>query len=95
MLAIPNQAPDVIQQFDLTRDDVDREVWAVDAAGRKYSGAAAVNRVLQELGGVWSWLARPYHFAPIRWLEHGIYGWVADHREVLSRVWGAQPEWRE
>jgi predicted DCC family thiol-disulfide oxidoreductase YuxK len=85
----------LIEQFDLTREEVDREVWAIDADGRKFAGAAAINRVLQELGGIWAWLARLYRLAPIRWIEDLVYRWVAAHRGRLSRVWGAEPEWDE
>ena len=34
-----------------------------------FSGAAAVNRVLGELGSGWVWLASAYRVAPIRWAE--------------------------
>ncbi len=95
MLALPNQTPHLIEQFGLTREEVDREVWAIDADGRRFAGAAAINRVLQELGDVWAWLARLYRSAPIRWIEDRAYRWVAAHRDRLSRVWSAEPEWDE
>ena len=95
MLALPNQTLHVIDQYGLTREEVDRDAWVIDAEGRKFAGAAAVNRVWRELGGIWTWLARLYRFVSIRWLEDGVYRWVAKHREGLSRVWGAEPEWRE
>jgi len=95
VLALPNQTPQLIQQYGLTREEVDREVWLIDTDGRKFSGAAAINRVLQEIGGVWSWLAGLYRLAPIRWIEDRVYRWVANHREGLSRVWGSEPEWKE
>jgi len=94
VLALPNQTSHLIEQFGLTREEVDREVWAIDADGRKFAGAAAINRILQELGGVWAWLARLYRFAPIRWIEDRAYRRIAANRERLSRVWGAPPEWQ-
>ena len=95
VLALPNQVPDLIEQYGLTRAEVDRDAWAIDLAGRKWAGAAAVNRTLEELGGAWKRLALSYRFAPMRWIEDRLYRWVADHRSMLSRWWGTEPEWKE
>src|SRR5689334_14887437 len=92
VLALPNQTPQLIEQYGLTRADADREVWAVDAAGRKFAGAAAFNRVLRELGGGWAALGTLYRFAPLRWLEDLVYRWIATHRSLLSRLWSTTPE---
>ena len=91
MLALPNQLPGLIEQYGLTRSDVDREVWAIDAEGRKYSAALAANRALQELGGGWALLSRLYTIPPFRWIEDWVYGWIAEHRPMLSRWWGVTP----
>ena len=95
VLALPNQTPHLIEQHGLTRAQVDRDAWAIDAQGRKFAGAAAINRVWRELGGVWLWLATLYRFAPIRWLEGRVYRWAAAHRSGLSHLWGALPEWKD
>jgi predicted DCC family thiol-disulfide oxidoreductase YuxK len=95
VLAIPNQTPGTLERYSLTRIEADREVWAIDPTGRKWAGAAAVNRVLEELGGMWKWLAALYRLPPMRWLEDRIYAGVAAHRSQLSRLWGAEPEWKE
>jgi predicted DCC family thiol-disulfide oxidoreductase YuxK len=95
VLALSNQTPGLIEQYGLTRAEVDREVWAIDRAGRKWGGAAAINRVLEELGGKWALLAKAYRLAPLRWLEDRVYRWVAAHRAWISRWWGAEPEWKE
>jgi len=92
VLALPNQTPQLIERYGLTRADVDREVWAIDAEGHKFAGAAAFNRVLQELGGTWAALGTIYRFAPARWLEDLVYRWIATHRPLLSRWWGTTPE---
>lgn len=89
--AIPSQQPDVVEQYGLTRAQTDREVWAIDASGRSFAGAAAVNRVLAELGGVWLSVARLYRLAPVRWIEDRVYRWVAEHR-ALFRFWSTTPE---
>src|SRR5258706_10329156 len=47
----PNQEPGLIERLGLTRDEVSRAAWAVEPGGRKYEGAAAINRALSELGG--------------------------------------------
>jgi len=84
VLVLPNQTPELIEPYGLTRAQVDAQVWAVDAAGRKWGGAAAVNRVMAELGGVWRGLAAVYGCALCRWAEDGLYHWIAAHRGWLS-----------
>lgn len=95
MLAIPNQVPGVLESVGITRAEAGREVWLVDRAGHKWAGAAAINRIWEELGGGWKWLAALYRLPPVRWLEDRVYRWVAANRSWLSRYWGAEPEWKE
>jgi len=92
VLALPNQTPQLIEHYGLTRADVDREAWAIDAAGQKFAGAASMNRVWKELGGVWGLVSAAYNFAPVRWLEDVVYRWIATHRSLLSRFWSTTPE---
>jgi predicted DCC family thiol-disulfide oxidoreductase YuxK len=64
----------------LSRGKVDRAAWAVESGGRKFEGAAAINRALRELGG-WCWvLGSLYRVAPVRWVEDRYYGRVARRR---------------
>jgi predicted DCC family thiol-disulfide oxidoreductase YuxK len=67
----------LIESLGLTRLEVDRAAWAVEAGGAKFEGAAGINRVLRELGGGWALLAPLYRVAPIRWMEDRYYGRVA------------------
>jgi predicted DCC family thiol-disulfide oxidoreductase YuxK len=90
--ALPNQLPGLTSRFGLTREEVDRSVWAIDAAGRRQSGAAAVNAVLTELGGRWRLLAGLGRLPQLAGLEELAYRWVAANRSWLSRLWGATPE---
>lgn len=48
--------------------------------GESFEGAAAVNRVLRELGGFWRVLGSLYLVAPIGWVEDRYYARVARHR---------------
>jgi predicted DCC family thiol-disulfide oxidoreductase YuxK len=66
----------------LTRQEVGRAAWAVEASGRRFEGAAALNRVLRELGGVWALLGHLYDVPPIASLENHYYKRVA-----LKRSW--------
>jgi len=91
VLALPNQTPGLIERYGLSRAAVDREVWTIDANGAKLGGAAAINRMLAELGGAWPWLSRALRLAPLFWLEDRAYRWVAAHRHRLAR-WGIAPE---
>lgn len=53
-----NQEAGLIDALGLTRGEVDRAAWAVERGGRKFEGAAAINRVWRELGGFGPCLAR-------------------------------------
>lgn len=88
--ALPNQTPGLIEQYGLTRAQVDREVWVIDAEGRALGGAAAVNQVLEALGGGWAWLGRALRLPPLFWCETRLYRWVAGHRYLFGR-WGITP----
>lgn len=95
MLALPNQTPHLIEKYGLTRADVDWELWAISPEDERWSGAAAVNRTLQALDGFWGWIGSIYFRQPVRWIEDRLYRWAADHRPLLSVIWGAPPEWGE
>ena len=94
VLVLPNQVPNLIEQYGLSRAQVDWEVWAIAPDGTRWSGATAINRTLQELGGVWAWIAAIYGLRPAGWIEERVYRWVADHRTWLSRWIGVTPEWK-
>jgi predicted DCC family thiol-disulfide oxidoreductase YuxK len=53
---------------------------AEDAGGGSFTGAAAVNRVLRELGGGWRVLGALYLVPPVGWLEDRYYARVARRR---------------
>ena len=91
MLAIANQAPGVLTTYGLTREEVDRAAWTVDAQGRRLEGAAAINRTLTELGGGWRVLAAAYRVKPVAAIEEAAYRWIAPRRSMLHRL-GVTPE---
>lgn len=91
VLALPNQIPGILPRYGLTRAQLDRAVWTIEPNGHLQSGAAAINRVLIALGGIWRWLGLAYRLPPMRWAEDLAYAWVARHRHRLSRVWGTTP----
>ena len=68
------------ERLGMSREEIARAVWAVEPAGRKFEGAAAINRVLRELGGGWRLLASFYGVPGIGWLEDAYYGRVARRR---------------
>jgi predicted DCC family thiol-disulfide oxidoreductase YuxK len=78
--ARPSQEAGLIESLGLTPEEVDRASWAVEAGGRKFEGAAAINRVLRELGAGWSLFGSLYAVPPIRWLEDRYYRRVARRR---------------
>ena len=91
MLAIPNQKPGALQEFGITRPEADRAAWTIDRSGKRLQGAAAINRVLEELGGGWSVPAAPYRLRPLAALEEAFYRWFAENRHRFHRL-GVTPE---
>ena len=89
--AVYGQAPGVRERFGLTNAETDRAAWAIDAEGQRWEGAAAVNRALRLLDGLWPLVGALYAVPPIRWVEDRAYAWVARHRTLLSRLWGTAP----
>jgi len=76
----PSQEAGLIERLGLSREEADRASWAVEAEGRKFEGAAAINRVLRELGAGWRLVGSLYELPPIRWVEDRYYGRVARRR---------------
>jgi predicted DCC family thiol-disulfide oxidoreductase YuxK len=91
VLAIANQQPGVLERYGITRAEADRSAWTIDPEGRRLDGAAALNRVLAELGGPWSLLAAVYRVPGIGALEEALYRWFAPRRSRFHRF-GVTPE---
>jgi predicted DCC family thiol-disulfide oxidoreductase YuxK len=91
VLAVPSQRPDLAERYGLSREQTDREAWAVDRLGRRWAGAAAINQALRQIGGPWPLIGRLYALPPLGWLERRVYRWVATHRQWLSRFWSTTP----
>jgi predicted DCC family thiol-disulfide oxidoreductase YuxK len=91
VLVIASQKPGVLARYGLSRDEADRAAWTLDKGGARREGAAAINRVLRELGGAWPAAASVYRMQPVRALEEAVYGWFAKNRSRFSRF-GARPE---
>ncbi|HLQ60867.1 MAG TPA: DCC1-like thiol-disulfide oxidoreductase family protein [Candidatus Acidoferrales bacterium] len=83
MLALPNQAEGLAEAAGLSRQQLDRDAWALDAEGGRWRGAAALNRALRELGGPWRLISASYRVPPLGWLEDRAYRWVARNRSRL------------
>jgi len=87
---LPNQQPGLLERAGLTRAQVDTSAWAIDRAGRRYEGAAALNRTLEILGGRWRALGRLYRLPGLRQAEDVVYRWFAANRHRFAR-WGVTP----
>jgi len=88
--AVPSQQPGLLERTGLTRAQVGASAWAIDRGGRRYEGAAALNRALVELGGGWRRLAQLYRLSLVRRAEDAVYHWFAANRGRFAR-WGATP----
>jgi len=91
ILVQPNQLRGVLAANGLTRAEVDRSAWAIEPGGRRLAGAAALNRVLEELGGGWRLLAMPYRLPLLAAAEEAAYRWLSANRERLAWL-GVTPE---
>jgi predicted DCC family thiol-disulfide oxidoreductase YuxK len=92
VLVVMNQTPGLLDRYGFTRADADRDALAVDAAGRRFRGAAAANRALLALGPPWSTLGRLYWVRPVGRLEDRAYRWVERNRAWLSKLTRTAPE---
>lgn len=79
------QQPGVPERFGLTGEDVAEAAWAVDAAGRRYRGAGAVNAALSAAIGT-SLPMLVYRLPVVRRLQDAVYVLVARHRGRLPGV---------
>ena len=91
VVAVPNQQAGALQRYGVTRDEADRTALVVGPAGQRLGGAAALNRVLEEMGGGWRAAAQAYRVRPAAFLEEALYGWFARNRSRFSRL-GVTPE---
>ena len=94
MQAIANQQPGALERFGVTRAEADRAAWTIDAQGRRLEGAAAVNRVLREMGGLWPAIAAVYRLPGFAAAEEAFYRWFARNRASFARF-GVRPECEE
>lgn len=92
VLALPAQTPGARERHGVSRAETDRAAWAFDGAGRRFQGAAAINRALAELPGPWARVAAAYRVPPLRLLEDGVYALVVRSRGHLSSLLRAAPE---
>lgn len=91
VLAVASQKPGVLERYGISRAEADRASWTVDALGNRLAGAAALNRVLHELGGGWRVVAAPYRLGPVAAAEEAAYRWFAPRRSRFQRF-GVAPE---
>jgi predicted DCC family thiol-disulfide oxidoreductase YuxK len=91
VLVLPNQGRGVLERYGISRVEADRSAWVVARDGRRQEGAAAVNRVLHEIGGPWRFLAAAYRLGPIAGLEEVLYRCIARNRSMFAHL-GVRPE---
>ena len=91
VLAIASQQRGALERSGVTRAEADRAAWTVDPEGRRLEGAAAINRVLDELGGGWRQVAKLYRVRPVAATEEAFYRWFARRRSRFHRF-GVVPE---
>jgi predicted DCC family thiol-disulfide oxidoreductase YuxK len=74
----------------LTAQQAATAAWIIDVDGRRYAGAAAINRALEELHGGWPAISALYRFTPVRIVEDETYRHFARQRSEIARF---IPKW--
>lgn len=87
VVARPFQARGVLRETGISRAEAERAVFLVAPDGRRWSGAAAVARILRLLPGR-AWAGRILELPGIRLLADRAYRWIAGHRSLVSRLTG-------
>ena len=77
----------MLERTGLTAEQTAASAWVIDRAGRRFSGAAAMNRALTELGGLWLIIACLYDPPPIGLLEDAGYRWFARNRGRIAPLY--------
>jgi predicted DCC family thiol-disulfide oxidoreductase YuxK len=89
VLAVASQNRGALERYGITREEADRAAWTVDHDGCRLEGAAAINRVMEELG--WRALPALYRLRPVAAAEEAFYRWFARSRSAFRRF-GVEPE---
>jgi predicted DCC family thiol-disulfide oxidoreductase YuxK len=89
--AIANQKAGALEHFGLSRAEADRAAWTIEPDGRRLEGAAAINRVLAEMPGVWPAIAKLYRARAVAAAQEALYRWFAKRRSRFHRL-GVRPE---
>ena len=96
MSAVPSQNRGVLERYGLSQADADRAAWTVGPDGAHHEGMHAINRALRACGGVLPLLGYlGQTVPPLAWVETRLYGWVAAHRRLVSRVYSTTPACEE
>jgi predicted DCC family thiol-disulfide oxidoreductase YuxK len=79
--------PGVRERYGVSTSAADRQMHVIDAAGRRYGGAAAVARLVRAVpfAGAIGWL---YYLPGLRQLADATYRWVSRNRYAISRRLG-------
>ncbi|EME22975.1 thiol-disulfide oxidoreductase DCC family protein [Rhodococcus triatomae] len=80
--ATPLQKPGAVEHFGVSMDEALEQAWALDASGRRYAGAGAVNAALSGVLGtrIPLWV---YGVPGIRQAQDALYRLVARNRHRL------------
>jgi len=86
VLVAENTDTHALRRFGLSPEEARASLWAFDGVSR-WRGAAAVSRILAELGGPWPAVAALYRVPGIGLLQELGYSLVARNRGRLGRFW--------
>lgn len=83
---VPYQDGRELERLGLSPEEAQRQVYVVEAGRGKRGGAAAINRILEVLGGPWGMVARAYTLRPVAFLEERLYHWVSRNRRWIGNA---------
>src|SRR5438093_10722598 len=85
VLAVANQTRGALELHGVSRQEADRAAWTIDRDGHRLQGAAAINRVLAEMGGGGRAVAAPAQGRPVAAAERASYRLLASLRARCHR----------
>ncbi len=82
---LPNQTPGLLEEFDLTKEDVDDAVWLIEKEGEMFKGEKAMNEVMKVMEKGWGKLSKVAQLPLFRNTEGLVYRSFAKHRGKFHR----------